>query len=189
MRQEQFLSERSHHSQIFAALENLLREAEPIDLLVIGTGPGSYTGVRIAISAAIGLSLAQNIPMIGLPSLVAAEGAPGHYAVVGDARRDSWHFSEVRAGVLLCPPVAGSAEEIQARCAGCGVPVLTFDDAPPPFFPAATVKPSASLLAERAAALTIGEREALAAQTIEPLYLAAPFVTVPKARAGVRISR
>lgn len=42
-----------------------------VDLLAVSTGPGSYTGVRIAITLAQGLSLGTHIPVLGVPLLFA----------------------------------------------------------------------------------------------------------------------
>ena len=46
--EEAFTSERSHNSQIFYPLEKALNLCDGKgSLIVVGTGPGSYTGVRI----------------------------------------------------------------------------------------------------------------------------------------------
>lgn len=53
-------------------IENSLIKAEiklpQLDSFVIGLGPGSFTGLRIAVSAVKGLSMALNIPVIGISS-------------------------------------------------------------------------------------------------------------------------
>ena len=71
---EVFTSERSHNSQIFAHLEEALMSCNHApSLIVVGTGPGSYTGIRIGIAAGLGLSMALEVPIIGIPSICAAE--------------------------------------------------------------------------------------------------------------------
>ena len=72
-------------------VDALLRQggAHPRDLgaLVVGIGPGSFTGVRIGLAVARGLALALDLPGAGVSTLDAlAAGAPGATPVV-DARR------------------------------------------------------------------------------------------------------
>ncbi|MEF3048359.1 tRNA (adenosine(37)-N6)-threonylcarbamoyltransferase complex dimerization subunit type 1 TsaB [Pseudotabrizicola sp. L79] len=55
----------------------------------VGTGPGNFTGVRISVATARGLSLALGIPAIGVTVFDAlAQGLPRPLAVAQDARRD-----------------------------------------------------------------------------------------------------
>ena len=72
---------------VLAAADELVREAglEPRDLdaLVVGTGPGSFTSIRIGLATARGLALALDVPVAGVSTLDAfAGGTP-----VIDARR------------------------------------------------------------------------------------------------------
>jgi tRNA threonylcarbamoyl adenosine modification protein YeaZ len=63
--------------------------ARPVDLegIVVGTGPGSFTGVRIGLATARGLSLALDVGVAGVSTLDAlAAGAPDALPVI-DARR------------------------------------------------------------------------------------------------------
>lgn len=58
------------------------------------TGPGSFTGLRIGLSAARGLGLARQLPVIGVPSLlvISLSVASGPVAVLLDARRGEAYF-------------------------------------------------------------------------------------------------
>lgn len=66
-----------------------------LDLLAVGVGPGNFTGVRIAVSAARGLSLGLGIPAIGVSVFEArAEGLPRPLCVLEDARRNEIYFQK-----------------------------------------------------------------------------------------------
>ena len=78
--------------RLLPLLEELLAGAgyswQDLDLLAVGTGPGNFTGVRIAVAAARGLALALKIPAIGVSTLEAlALGLPRPLRVIEDARR------------------------------------------------------------------------------------------------------
>jgi tRNA threonylcarbamoyladenosine biosynthesis protein TsaB len=72
---------------ILLAADSLLRAAgiEPRDLdgVVVGTGPGSFTGIRIGLATARGLALGLGVPVAGVSTLHAYAGG----RVVIDARR------------------------------------------------------------------------------------------------------
>jgi tRNA threonylcarbamoyladenosine biosynthesis protein TsaB len=71
----------------------LLREAgaEQRDLtrLVVGTGPGSFTGLRLGLAAARGLAFALELQVAGVSTLRAlAAGSPGSLPVIDAGRRE-----------------------------------------------------------------------------------------------------
>ncbi|MCL2126362.1 MAG: tRNA (adenosine(37)-N6)-threonylcarbamoyltransferase complex dimerization subunit type 1 TsaB [Oscillospiraceae bacterium] len=75
-----------------ALIKNLEMSATDIDLIAVARGPGSFTGVRIGVSAAKGIALGLNIPVCGVSTLEAmAYQVPQHDIIicpVMDARRD-----------------------------------------------------------------------------------------------------
>jgi tRNA threonylcarbamoyl adenosine modification protein YeaZ len=78
-------------SRVLADADELIREGglEDTDVthLAVGTGPGSFTGIRIGLAAARGVSFALGVPVAGVSTLDAlAAGAPGAVPVI-DARR------------------------------------------------------------------------------------------------------
>jgi tRNA threonylcarbamoyladenosine biosynthesis protein TsaB len=87
------------HSRVLAILiRDILEEAgiraEELDAVAVSKGPGSYTGLRIGVSAAKGLSYGRDLPLISVPSLASlAAGAmalePGAdlYGPMIDAKR------------------------------------------------------------------------------------------------------
>ncbi len=182
----EFTSDRSHNSVIFEPLKAALKSGPP-DLVVVGTGPGSYSGIRVGIAAGLGISLAHGVPLVGLSSLTAfGEGyALERYALTGDARRGSWWYAEVESGQLVLPPVVEDEAATAARTALCPGQLFTLDSASPPFCQAIPVCPRADVLACRAAALTVEAVSRLAAVETEPLYLRAPFITVSRKPVGL----
>ena len=86
-------------------VDALLRQggAHPRDLgaLVVGIGPGSFTGVRIGLAVARGLALALDLPGAGVSTLDAlAAGAPGATPVVDARRREVFTLLNGRPAVL-----------------------------------------------------------------------------------------
>lgn len=57
------------HSFILDTVKEVGIEIDDLDAVAIGKGPGSYTGLRIGVSAAKGLCYAMNKPLISVPTL------------------------------------------------------------------------------------------------------------------------
>jgi tRNA threonylcarbamoyladenosine biosynthesis protein TsaB len=87
----------AHARLFFDAIRDMLAEAglppARIDLYAVGLGPGSFTGLRMALAAAQGMALPGNKPVYGLPSAMAAaaeaarETGRTRLLVCGDGRR------------------------------------------------------------------------------------------------------
>ena len=99
-----------------------------LDRVVTTTGPGSFTGLRIGLSAARGIGLARGIPVVGVSSLVALSlGAEGPSTVLLDARRDEAYF-QIFAGPALPTTAAELVPMVIAQAAV--VPGTTLITAP-----------------------------------------------------------
>lgn len=187
--QSAFQSERSHNAQVFAPLRQALAAAGA-DLagIVIGNGPGSYTGVRIAISAAQGVAISRGVWCAGWSSLAAPDiGAPASYNIIGDARRQSFYLARVEHGRLLPDVETVSPDTARERTAD-GQTWLTFDPKPPLDLPQViSARPSAVRLGQIVQALEPEELAGVVARPLIPHYLAEAFVTVAKKRPGVPV--
>lgn len=88
---------RASNTQLLPRIDAALTESgvarKQIACVVVGRGPGSFTGVRIAMATAKGVASALEVPLIGVSSLDAvawnaqADGVRGSLAVVADAMR------------------------------------------------------------------------------------------------------
>lgn len=180
-----FASERSHHSQLFAPLGEALNICRAdLRVIVVGTGPGSYTGARIGIAAAQGLGMSLRVPVIGLPSVLApaADALVDEFVVCGDARRGRYFTARVRGGLLQGEiALHEGGEFVQAHARDAAVPWLSFDATPPLGLDGITLtSPSPARLALLASAMTDETLWMLEQRPLEPHYLAAPFVTKAK---------
>ncbi|MBL7560118.1 tRNA (adenosine(37)-N6)-threonylcarbamoyltransferase complex dimerization subunit type 1 TsaB [Olleya sp. YSTF-M6] len=85
----------SHAEKLHVYIEEALKEAkinsEQLQAIAVSKGPGSYTGLRIGVSAAKGLAYALNIPLISVSTLQAlakqVEADSGLIVPMLDARR------------------------------------------------------------------------------------------------------
>jgi tRNA threonylcarbamoyladenosine biosynthesis protein TsaB len=94
--------EKGQAERLVPMLEELLAEAglgwPDLKALAVGTGPGNFTGVRIAVAAARGLALGLGIPAVGVTRLEAlAFGLPRPVMVIEDARRGEVYIQDFTA--------------------------------------------------------------------------------------------
>jgi tRNA threonylcarbamoyl adenosine modification protein YeaZ len=96
-----------HFERLSPLVESLCSQAQVglLDLtrIVIGVGPGSFTGLRIGMSFAKGVASAGKVPIVGVSSFLGVakrramvEGASGPLLVISDARRQEVFAGEYR---------------------------------------------------------------------------------------------
>jgi len=108
------LAGQTHSVMLIPMLDALLREARvtlaDLDGIAFGAGPGSFTGVRIACSAAQGLALGAEKPVIGISTLQALAQASGRNKVIAvlDARMAEVYYAAYEKNngvwVTVCEP-------------------------------------------------------------------------------------
>ncbi len=134
-------SGRAHASDLVPALDRMLRELDgspaAITSVLVGTGPGSYTGLRVGIATALGVARGTGAKLRGVPSgetLCHGELAPGEEAaVLLDARSGEVYFAHYRRTAdeveVVRAPCVLRPEEVAAALPRAGP---LFVDAPSP---------------------------------------------------------
>ena len=173
----EWANDRKNSGEFFQNVAEAQKRFGAPDRVVVGLGPGSYAGTRIAISTAIGLQLATKAELVGLSSLCAIECEAEEYSVVGDARRQSFFLARVRDRTLVAPPVLQSESELRSALDDLKSRMPIFAVEALPQFDGANVRyPSARILARLA-----GEpNRAFVLPPLEPMYLREPHITTPK---------
>jgi tRNA threonylcarbamoyl adenosine modification protein YeaZ len=172
-------NDRKNSSTFFEHLNAITKKFGGPDTIIVGLGPGSYAGTRIAISVAIGLQLSSGARLTGFPSICAIECDAREYCAIGDARRKSFFFAHIRGHELVEGPMLFSQAELQAKFESLEPGILIFSSEPLPQFERAVIRyPSALLLARLARV----PHRSFSLPPLEPIYLREPHITMPKLR-------
>ena len=179
-------SERRQSAELLPQLLALLgREGRTLGELTgigVGSGPGSFTGLRVAMALAKGLAVALRRPLVAVPSLVAwLEADPAaEIAVARAGARDV--FVQVRGPE---GPVILDREALAGRIGGLTVvaPVELVGS-----FALPSVHPprGAASVARTAAARLADDPQGDDVRTVEPIYLRAPRGVATEADGEVR---
>ena len=89
---------RGQAERLIPEIQNLFfkvgREVKELSAVAVGVGPGSFTGVRVALATARGFGLALNVPVLGVSSLEAyAYGAGEDVFVALDTKRGDFYVA------------------------------------------------------------------------------------------------
>lgn len=196
--QRDFTSDRSHNAVLFTPLKELLDAGRPMEtgLVLVGSGPGSYSGTRVGIAAAQGVAIAAGCPAVAVPSILAVTSAMNGACclAIGDARRGSFWTARVRDSSILTEPELTDAEGLEAIVRSAiaeGVPVFSFEDSgrfPLPAELRGMVRlefPSAERVWLAWQASGSEARAQWMSQPPQPIYLKPPHIT-PAKREGSR---
>jgi len=191
--QREFASDRSHHASLFAPLGELLQAAADgrLERVLVGSGPGSYSGTRVGIAAAQGVALARECPTVALPSILAlpAAASAAGCLVIGDARRGGYWVAQITACQMEVGPQLTDAAGLAVAVAAAvelGQAVVSFEAAerfPLPTHLAAEVAqefPTAARLWQAWGLASEATRAAWAAALPQPIYLKPPHITPAK---------
>jgi tRNA threonylcarbamoyl adenosine modification protein YeaZ len=188
--EREFTSDRSHQACVFGPLADLLASCavDSIGRVLVGSGPGSYSGTRVGIAAAQGVAIASECQALALPSILAVPAADGGAAclAIGDARRGSFWTARIAAHQMVEEPALTDTAGLIAAVASAvdqGMAVVSFEEPARFHLPvelAAAVRlefPSAARLWR---AWCLAAEEMRAAWTLaapQPIYLKPPHIT------------
>ena len=174
--ERRFPNDRKDSGPFFESVQLCLQQFGGPEEIVVGLGPGSYAGVRIAIATALGLRTASGARLAGLASICALDVDDREYWVIGDARRQSFFLARVSNGRLMDGPNLMTATELELRMTTATMPIYSSERLPR--FPAAELAyPAAGRVAELA---RLQFREIDDTRALEPIYLREPHITTPK---------
>ncbi len=159
---------RAHAEQLTPNAVGALADAEvgveELDAIVVGCGPGPFTGLRVGMATAAAYGHALGVPVHGVCTLDAIGiVAGGNLLVVTDARRREIYWARYRDGVRVEGPAVDApadvpgADEALAQptryptAAGLVQAVADWASTPAPLVPLYLRRPDAKTLAERAA--------------------------------------
>src|SRR4029077_7326564 len=123
--QESQAMKRGHAEALMPLIARVMKESAvaftSLDRIAVTRGPGSFTGLRVGLSAARGIALAAGKPVVGLTTLTAYAapfvGENSEHPILSaiDARHDHVYFQMVSGdgGSLIKPMGAATAEALE----------------------------------------------------------------------------
>ena len=183
-----FPAGRGHGGELFSTLQEGMQAVTPssgprryrLERIIVGLGPGSYSGVRQAIAVATGLSLTAGAQLVGSPSSAALETDRAEYHAVGDARRGTFYYTAVQGRRVVDGPIL--LEDVGALLARLALhptwPILMVESVSITL----PVGMEAAIALPRAARLLNAHPSSCQEGVLEPIYLRPPAVTLPKPR-------
>lgn len=153
---------------VVAALADSGKTMADLEAVVVGCGPGPFTGLRVGMATAAAYGQALGIPVHGVCTLDAiARATRGEVLVITDARRREVYWGRYRDGVRVAGPAVDAAAEVNAD----GVQAVAGSPALAASFGLPVIGPEYPTAAELVAAVPDWRQEP---EPLVPLYLRRP---------------
>lgn len=173
---------------IESALQNAKRSLNEIECISVGLGPGSYTGIRIAISIAQGWQLARGVKLLGVSTIesmaekLAQNKMDGKYRILIDAQRGEYYCADydIKNGEYKCVKKIQivSKEEALKGIADENRLIAAADVSPWKNKSVAVIPDAKSIIR-----LSVKSKEFVSGEKLEPIYLRPiAFVKAPPPR-------
>ena len=169
-------AERNHDAFLFPALQRALDALgdSPLDAVLVGAGPGSYGGVRVALAAGVGISMVRGAGLVAVPSWdqLAKKGE----CIISDAKRGGWTLRKPDGTISVI-----TTEELHTLLEG-GTPVASVETSEALLKRGVDIArcglvSTAQGLVETWLGMDEAARAALAAKPAEPIYVRPPHIT------------
>ena len=102
-----------HGRALSELVAKALKVSKPPHQVVVGMGPGPFTGLRVGIAFAQTFALARGIPVIGVCSLDAIKIDQSQYKVAIDARRKEIYWASYKDGIRIEGPTVSKPAEVE----------------------------------------------------------------------------
>ncbi len=178
----------THSQTLMAMVESAIKLTEKTpNKIAVTVGPGSFTGVRIAVSGAKGLAFSQNIPCVAVSSMEAlaynCSEIDGEFIIcaLSDARNNRAYYALFSLKNRIIERISEDAcddfSEIEQKLSGnvliVGDASEKFANAYPKYKNSVVVK-SLQLIKGSSVAFASFEKEEMTASDIQPMYLQLP---------------
>lgn len=181
---------RAHNEQLIPTIEELLADAyltyPDLSAIVVGTGPGPFTGLRVGMATASALGVALHVPVHGVCTLDAiAHGRTGEWLVAIDARRKEVYWATYDEGERRSGPNVSKPETLDLSAAGLSSPEtarLVFPESIAPRLPEGIADLPREWATPRAAGLVACADLSAEPAPLVPLYLRRPDAVEPQTK-------
>lgn len=169
-------AERNHDAYLFPALQRALDALgdSPLDAVLVGAGPGSYGGVRVALAAGVGVSMVRGAKLVAVPSW--DQLVKNGECIISDAKRGGWTLRKPDGTISVI-----TTEELHTLLEG-GTPVASVETSEALRKRGVDIArcglvSTAQGLVETWLGMDEAARAALAAKPAEPIYVRPPHIT------------
>jgi tRNA threonylcarbamoyladenosine biosynthesis protein TsaB len=133
-------TDHGHATMLMPMIEQAMAQAgcgyADLDRIAVAVGPGSFTGIRVGLAAALGLSLASGVPVVGISSfLTVADVEPRErqerrlFALL-DSRREEPFLVELDGELRFIQPPAVATPDALDEILAPARPLILAGDAP-----------------------------------------------------------
>ena len=177
---------------IAAVLQQAGVDRRALSMIAVTVGPGSFTGLRVGLAAALGISLASGVPAVGISSFLAVgigilqapEARHRRGFILLDSRREEPFLVEIGDDdTFKFPPRVTTVADFDALLASAG-PAVVFGDAPALARDAGAFPPDVFVIQRAPQVVLVAARAADPERRYDlppkPVYIRPPDVTMPK---------